>query len=160
MPFRVDLPDGAWADLKGVSDLTGADQDAIFDAYDEIMAAKPEPERKPDPLNPSQLAPSEGKKLTNAESRGLRDKILGMVITAWSYDLALPYTSALKAQLPLATCNALRTAVDPMENALFGVEKKEDGDPKSPAPSPGSSGSSGSSPDSTESPLPEPPEEQ
>jgi hypothetical protein len=155
MTIRVPLPDGQWADLRGPAELTGADQDAYYDAYDEIMASKPQPEPQPDPANPAVMLEPARPRFSNADGRVLRDRLLGMVITAWSYDhLPIPYTAEYKKQLPVLACNALYRAVKPMDDALSGTEDDEaEGGPKA-GESPGSGGSSDTSPESTASLLP------
>jgi len=129
--MRIDLPGGAWADLRDVDQLTGADQDAYFDAYDDLMAAKPQAVPQPDPANPGQMLPAEPAKLTNADGRVLRDRLLGSLITAWSFeDVPLPYTAESRKALPVMVCNALVKAMEPMQDALTGAEKDDDGGPK------------------------------
>jgi hypothetical protein len=156
MTIKVPLPGGEWAELKDVSDLTGADQDAYWDAYDEIMDAKPRPEPQPDPSNPAVMLPAERPRFTNADGRVIRDKLLAMLVTAWSFDPAafpLPVTTETRKRLPLPACNALYRAVKPMDTALSGTEDEDPDVPKPGAPS-GTGGSSGTSADGTESPLP------
>ena len=93
MTIRVPLPGGQWADLRDPSELTGADQDEYFDAYDELIATQPQPEPQPDPSNPAVMLQPPRPRLTNANGRALRDKLLGMTVTAWSFDgIPLPYT--------------------------------------------------------------------
>lgn len=156
MTIRVPLDGDNWADLKTAAELTGADSDAYFDAYDELMASKPQPEPQPDPANPAVMLEPPRPRFTNADSRAMRDTLLAMLVTAWSYDhIPLPYAAGVWKDLPLPACNALRKAIKPMDDALSGTEKDED--PKETGLSPGSGGSSGSSPESTGSPLPAPP---
>jgi hypothetical protein len=155
--MRIDLPGGQWAELKDPGDLTGADQDDYFDAYDALIAAQPQPEPRPDPANPAVMLDPPRPRLTNASARALRDKLLEMAITAWSYDhIPLPYTAAgAKRQLPVRACNALYEAARPLDDALSGTEEDGDG-PKQEAPT-GTGGSSDTSADGTESPLQESP---
>jgi hypothetical protein len=160
MTTRVPLNNGDnWADLKTIPELTGADQDAVFDVYDRLLEGKPQAEPQPDPANPAVMLPAPRPRFSNKDGRDLRDAVLGVVITAWSFDqIPLPYTPEARRQLPLPACNALYKAVDPLQDALLGIEKDED--PKADGPSPGSDGSTGTSLASTESPLPAPPEAQ
>ena len=156
--MRIELPGGQWADLRGIDSLTGADQDAVFDVYDRLLEAKPQPEPQPDPANPAQMLPAARPRFSNKDGRDLRDTVLSVVITAWSFDqIGLPYTPEARRQLPLPACNALYKAVDPLQDALLGIESDEA--PKAGL-SPGSGGSTDTSPESTESPLPAPPEAQ
>jgi len=158
MSIKVSLPDGNWAELRDVSELTGADQDTVFDAYDRITESKPQPEPQPDPANPAVMLPAPPRRFTNADNRAMRDTALAVAVTAWSYDqIPLPYTPEARRQLPLAACNALYTAVAPIQDALLGVESDEA--PKADGQSPGSDGSTDTSPASTESPLQAPPAE-
>jgi hypothetical protein len=160
MPLRVSLDDGDnWADLKTIPELTGADQDAVFDVYDRLLESKPQPEPQPDPANPAVMLPAPRPRFSNRDGRDLRDTVLGVVITAWSFDqIPLPYTPDARRQLPLPACNALYEAVDPLQDALLGIKKDEA--PKANGPSPGSGGSTDSSQASTASPLPVPAEAQ
>jgi hypothetical protein len=157
MTTRIDLPDGEWAELKDIGQLTGADQDVAFDTWDRLMEGKPQPEPQPDPANPAVMLPAPPRRFSNADGREMRDVVLGLAVTAWSFDVPLPYTAESRRRLPVLACNALYKAADPIQDALLGVEKDEDEDPKPPEPSPGSDGSTGTSPESTESPLPAPP---
>lgn len=160
MTIKVDLPGGQHAVLKGVEDLTGADQDAYWDAYDEIVNAKPQPEPKPDPANPAVMLTPPRPRFTNADGRVLRDKLIGMLVTSWSFDHPLPVTPEVRKLLPLPVCNALYRVIKPIDNALSGTEDdSEDAGPKQEAPT-GTGGSSGSSEDGTESPLRESPGDQ
>jgi hypothetical protein len=150
MTIRVPLDGDNWADLKTIAELTGADQDVAFDTWDRLMEGKPQPEPQPDPKNPAVMLPPPPRRFSNADGRSMRDTVLGLVITAWSFDIALPYTAEARRLLPLAACNALYKAVDALQDALLGVEKDED--PKETGLSPGSGGSTGTSPGNTESP--------
>jgi hypothetical protein len=159
MTIRVPLPGDQWAELRTADELTGADQDAYFDSYDEIVAEKPVSQPQPDPSNPAVMLPAEPAKLSNADARALRDRLLGSLITAWSYELPLPYTSDSRKSLPVAACNALVRAMEPMQDALTGTgtgKAEAAGAPKS-GPASGTGGSEGSSPDGTGSLLPAPP---
>jgi hypothetical protein len=151
MTIRVPLDGDSWADLKTIPELNGADQDAVFDVYDRLLEAKPQAEPQPDPANPAVMLPALRPRFSNRDGRDLRDTVLGVVITAWSFDqIALPYTPDARRQLPLAACNALYKAADPLQDALLGVESDSDEDPKADGPSPGSDGSTGTSQENTE----------
>jgi hypothetical protein len=159
MTIRVELPGGQWAELRGVDDLTGVDQDDFLDTYDKLVADKPRPEPKPDPDNPAVQAAAEPVKLTSADNRVLRDWLIGRFVTAWSFDLPLPYTAASRERLPVKACNALQKAIKPMQDALVDDDDGDDGDEAGPKSGPvsGTGGSTGTSPDGSPSPLPAPP---
>jgi hypothetical protein len=118
------------------------------------MESKPEPEQKVNPANPAEMLPAPVRRLTTADNMLLRDMEIGRIVSAWSFDVPLPYTRESRAQLSLPVCTALLKATEPMRDAIQGTE---DETPKSPEPSPGSGGSTGTSPESTGSPLPAPP---
>jgi hypothetical protein len=154
--MRVDLPDGQWADIRDVSTLTGADQDEYQDAVDEALRARQrqaDAEAAAAPANPAMMPdPADGTArpragLANADVRGLRDLVMGKMITAWSFPLDLPYTTASRSSLPVYACNALQDAVTPHVGALNGEGPKQETGPGSATTSPGTSSS----------PLPEPP---
>lgn len=165
MTIRVPLPpdranpDGNWADLRTGEDLTGADQDAYFDAYDSLIALQPKPEPQPDPANPAVLLPAPPPRLSNAGGRALRDRLLSILVVAWSYDhIPLPYTSECRGLLPVLACNALAKASLPIERELTGAEDEdEDGDAPKPGEPSGAGGSTDTSPAGTPSLLPVPP---
>ena len=158
MTIHVDLPGNNWAKLRGAEELTGADQDVAFDAYDRLMEGKPQPDPQPDPANPAVMLPAPPRRFSNADGRAIRDTVLGLVVAAWSFDqISLPYTPEARKQLPVLACNALYKAVDPIQDALLGVESDEA--PKA-GESPGTDGSTGTSQASTASPLPALPGEQ
>ena len=123
--MHIDLPGGASAELRDAESLTGADQDKYADAVDaalevrrreaEAAAIAANPAMMPDPSAPPPRA-----RLTNADMRGLRDMVLGEMITAWSFPIALPYNSAARAQLPIYACNALQEAISAHVDALNG----------------------------------------
>jgi hypothetical protein len=159
MTTKIPLPGGEWAELRDTSDLTGADQDAYWDAYDEIMNAKPRPEPKPDPANPSVMLEPPRPRFTNADGRVMRDKLIGMLVTSWSFDHPLPVTTETRQKLPLPVLNALYRAIKPMDSALSGTEDEDPDVPKPAAPS-GTGGSSDTSADGTENPLQESPGDQ
>jgi hypothetical protein len=166
MSTRHPLPDGQWAELLDPNDLSGADQDALFDRYDELIQEIPQPKPQPDPANPAVMLPAPARQLGRAGNRAIQDWILAKVITAWSFDLPLPYRAAYrlpgedgKPVLPLPACNALVKAARPVQNTLLDADEDEDegsGAPKSGLPS-GSGGSEGTSPAGSPSPLPAPP---
>ena len=166
MTTRHPLPGGQWAELLDPDDLSGADQDALFDRYDELIAEVPQPKPQPDPANPAVMLPAPPRQLGRAGNRAIQDWILAKVITAWSFDaLALPYRPEYrlpgpdgKPQLPLPASNALVKAARPVQNVLLDVDDddEEDAGPKRGVPS-GTGGSSGTSRDGMPSPLPAPP---
>jgi len=165
MTTRHPLPGGQWADLLDPDDLSGADQDQLFDKYDELIQAVPQPAPRPDPANPAVMLPSPPRQLDRAGNRALQDWILAKVITGWSFDLPLPYQGEYRTRkgndgkplLPLPACNALVKAAKPVQATLLDAEDDEaDGAPKSGAES-GTGGSADTSPAGSGSPLPAPP---
>jgi hypothetical protein len=156
--MRIELPDSQWAEIRDASSLTGADQDEYQDAIDaaqqvrqreadaEAAAAAPaNPAMMPDPAD---QAARPRARLTSADMRGLRDLVMGKMITAWSFDhLPLPYVTAHRPQLPIYACNALQEAVSPHIDALNGEGPKAVTGPGSATTSSGTSSS----------PLPEAP---
>ena len=157
MTTRHDLPGGQWADLLDPDDLSGADQDAFLDRYDELIQDIPQPVPQPDPANPGQMLPAGPRTLGTAGNRVLRDWMLARVITAWSFDLPLPYQPGYREKLPVRVCNALQKAVKPVQDAMTDDEDDEDGDGPKSGPQSGTGGSAGSSAAGTPSPLPAPP---
>lgn len=154
MTIRVPLPDGHWADLRTAAELTGKDQDDYFDAYDDLISQQPKPEPQPDPSNPAVMLPAPPPRLSNANGRALRDKLLGLLIVTWSYDhIPLPYTPECRGLLPVLASNTLVRAAQPIEAALSGNEDEDEGAPKPGEPS-GTGGSADTSPAGTPNPLP------
>lgn len=142
--MRVELPGGQWAEIKPVEDLTGADQDAYFDALDEARS------HREDEAAAAAAAGSPAPKaaLTNADYRAIRNEVMGKLITGWSFGgVPLPYSSASRHLLPIYACNALVDAVDDHISALNG---------NGPKAAPSGTGSSATSDASTLSPLLEP----
>lgn len=158
MTTRHPLPGGQWADLLDPDDLSGADQDAFLDKYDELIQAVPQPEPRPDPQNPAVMLPAPPRQLGRAGNRVLQDWLLAKVITGWSLDLPLPYVTSYREALPVRVCNALVKAAGPAQNALLDIEEEAEaeGAPKSGPPS-GTGGSGDTSRGGTPSPLPVPP---
>lgn len=157
MTTRVPLDADNWADLKTLAELTGADQDAAFDAWDRLTEDKPQPEPQPDPANPAVMLPAPPRRFSNADGRAMRDTVLGLVVVAWSFDhIPLPYSPGARKLLPVLACNALYKAAEPIQAALLGIEQDEA--PKAGGLSPGSGGSTGTSPENTASLLPAPQE--
>ena len=154
--MKVDLPGGNWAELRDVDALTGADQDRYFEEHDRLLAARPAAPPEPDPANPAQMLPAGPARLDNADWRHLRDYALGIAVTAWSYELPLPFTAESKKDLPLKACNALYDAVRPVQRALNGADDEDEGDGPKPGAPTGTPGSADTSEAGTPSPLPEP----
>jgi hypothetical protein len=134
--MRISLPGDAWAEIREASTLTGADQDEYQDMVDAALrlrqaeadaAAAALPPANPAVMpDPADTADRPRARLSNADVRGLRDKILSSMITAWSFDaIPLPYTSASRASLPIYVCNALQEAISPHIDALNGGGPKE-----------------------------------
>jgi hypothetical protein len=158
MTTRHPLPGGQWAELLDPDELTGADQDAFLDKYDELIEAVPQPEPQPDPANPAVMLAAPPRQLGTAGNRALRDWILTRVITGWSLNLPLPYTGQYREVLPVRVCNALAKAIKPLQGALTDSEEEDEdaGAPKSAVAS-GTGGSEGTSEAGTPSLLPAPP---
>lgn len=169
MTIRVDLPGGQWADLLDPDELTGGDQDAFLDRYDELIQAVPQPKPEPDPANPAVALPAPARVLGRAGNRAMQDWILTLAITGWSFDLPLPYRGEYRSQrggdgkpvLSLPACNALVKAVRRLQDTLVDAdEDDEDGEdggaPKSGLPG-GTGGSEGTSPAGSPNLLPAPP---
>src|SRR5579859_609559 len=141
MATRIELPNGQWADVRGPDDLSGADIDSYeewLDAYrDEVLGLAPDPE--PDPENPAVMrTPARRAKFTVAEAHRIRDKILEVAITAWSYDLPMPYRCEYrelrgpddKPVLPARACRKLDEAAGPAGAVLNNSEEEDEPDPK------------------------------
>ena len=158
MTIHVPLPDGQWAEMKGPDDLTGADIDEYEEFLEKIRdeALGPEPEPEPDPGNPAVMRTPERKgKFTAAHTHQIRDKILGMTITAWSYDLPLPYAAESRPSLSGRVCRLLDKAGGPAGAVLNNAEDEPEPDPKPGSGSTAADGSTGTSPENTGNPLPE-----
>lgn len=158
MTIHVPLDGDNWAEMKGPDDLTGKD----IDEYEEFLegiredAFGPEPEPEPDPENPAVMRTPERKgKFSLAHTHQIRDKILGIAITAWSYDLPLPYTAGSRPLLSGRVCRLLDKAGGPAGRVLNDTEEEIEPDPKQESGSTGTGGSSGTSPESTANPLQE-----
>ena len=142
MPLKITLPGDQWAEIRDASTLTGADQDEYQDAVDVALRARQaeadaaaaaippaNPAMMPDP---AEIPAGSRARLANADMRGLRDLVLGKLITAWSFDaLPLPYTPAHRSSLPLYACNALTNAISSHIDALNGAGPKEETSPGS-----------------------------
>jgi len=159
MTIRVPLDGDNWAEMKGPDDLTGADIDdwEIFleKVREDAFGADPEPE--PDPENPAVMKVPEQRPRTfkTGHVHRIRDELLAMVITGWSYDLPLPYAAGHRQILSGKACRLLDTAAGPAGRVLNDAEEEEGKpDPKPESDSTGISGSSGTSPESTLPPLP------
>lgn len=153
MTSRIELPAGQWADVKGPDDLSGADIDdwQAFTFNLRLERAGPDPAPEPDPDNPAVMKVPDRPAVqwTAGDLFALRDKRIGLVVIAWSYDLPLPYTTESRAHLPGRACSLLNKASLPAGNVL----EEEEPDPK-PEGGTGTNGSPGTSPDSTPSLLP------
>lgn len=157
MATRIELPNGQWADVKGPDDLTGAD----IDDYEEFLEAireealGPRLPPEPDPENPAVMkVPERTGSFTTAHTHRIRDKILGLAIAAWSYDLPLPYTAEARKALPGSACRLLDKAGGPAGALLNNTDEEDEPDPKPESGSTATGGSSGTSPESTLPPLP------
>jgi hypothetical protein len=119
--MRLDLPDGAWIELRGPGELTGADDDAWQAVYAEVWASAAEADANHGLGEGGDAAAAEAtasrhKRIVRVPPDFLqrqRDALLGELVTGWSYDVPLPYTAAARKRLPLAACRALNAAIQP-----------------------------------------------
>lgn len=157
MATRIDLPNGQWAEVKGPDDLTGADIDDYEEFLEKVRedALGPELPPEPDPENPAVMKTPERKgKWKVAHTHRTRDEILRIAITAWSYDLPLPYSAEVRGDLGARACRKLDEAGGPAGALLNNAEEEVEPDPKPESDSTGTDGSSGTSPENTLPPLP------
>lgn len=157
MATRIDLPNGQWAEVKGPDDLTGADIDDYEEFLEKVRedALGPELPPEPDPENPAVMKTPERKgSFTAVHTHQIRDKILGLAIAAWSFDLPLPYTAESRPVLSGRVCRMLDKAGAPAGSLLNNAEEEIEPDPKPESGSTGTDGSSGTSPENTLPPLP------
>lgn len=151
--MKIDLPGGEWADIRDLDSLTGADQDAYGDEVDRLLEIRrSEAEAAARAANPAMMpdpADTPRGRLTGADTRTLRDVLLGKLISDWSYSdrLPLPYVAAYRGRLPLVACVKLTEAIDPLVDVLNGNIPKETETP---------TGSAGTSPEATSNLQPEP----
>ena len=163
MTIKVSLPGGEWAEMREISELTGADQDTYFDKLDELRARRETPAlpERPDPANPAQMLPAEPAKpgaLTSADLRDLRDSTLATLITSWSLPQPLPWNPETRRSLPVLVSNILFEVMTPMSNALQGEAEEAPKPASTPTAVPdGAGGSSDTSAGGTENPPQEPP---
>jgi hypothetical protein len=158
MTTRHPLPGGQWADLLDPDELTGADQDAFLDKYDELIQEIPQPAPQPDPANPAVMLPAPPRQLGRAGNRVMQDWLLAKVIAGWSFDqLGLPWQREYRGQLPVRVCNALAKAAGPVQDALIDAEDDEADEAPKSGPASGSGGSADTSKAGSPSPLPAPP---
>ena len=124
-----------WAELRDVDDLSWADQeawdavwdDAIFDAQREQYDPETGERRMVMSADGSTMTPVRVlPKITSEDAARRRNQLLGSLITAWSLDdVPLPYTAAVKSQVPLAFGKALDRALGPYIEALTDTGPKE-----------------------------------
>lgn len=122
--MRVELPDGNWAEIKDVDDLTGADEAAVKGAV--------------------RFAAVAGKKNATVDafasaSAEMELMMLARVITSWS--LPVPVNASNIRNLKRSQLRPLRDAIKPHMLEMADDGEDESPDPNSPAAeSPGESG--------------------
>ncbi len=153
MTIRVPLPGDNWADLKGPDDLTGADIDEYEEFLDVLRdeALGPQPAPEPDPANPAVMkVPERPGKFSAVHVHRIRDKLLEMTVTGWSYEhLPLPYTAESRAGMSGRVCRLLEKAAEPAGAVLNNTMEEIEPDPKPGSGSTGTGGFSGTSPANT-----------
>ncbi|MGW0795897.1 hypothetical protein [Streptomyces sp. NPDC002692] len=120
MPERINLPSGAWVELRDPREL-----------------------RRGDKKRALKMVPiSEEGDLTLGMPSDMADGVLAVMITAWSYDLPVPVTPASLDHLPMEDGNAIEEldAIKAAHKLLFpdppAKTPQQVGDPMSPtAPS-------------------------
>jgi len=144
--MRLAIPGGQWVDLRGPDELTGADDDAFQRVYSaafaqdvEITDEDDQMEVSPDGVSMTPKAkPKRTIRVTMDMVAEQRDILLSRLITAWSFDIPLPYNSASRELLPLAATRALNEAIKPHLAEL----RKSAGPKESPGTTPASSNGS------------------
>lgn len=131
--MRVDLPGSHWVDLRDVSELTAADDDAWMLAINDAYAARASEEVDSD----DESAPKPRLRLTAGMLTQRRDDLLSSLITDWSYaapdavpHIPLPYSVESRKLLPLAAGKALAEAIKPHQEALNGPSGPKEPEPK------------------------------
>lgn len=108
--MRVELPGGAWADVKELDELVEADRTAVRKALEVATD-------------------DEGNMLLNAGMADLMaQSVIAQVVTAWSFE-GKPLPSQLPGvigSLPIATARALRKACRPHYDLIWASDDDED----------------------------------
>lgn len=93
--MHVDLPDGGWAEIRGIDELKGGDKVAV----QRVLRFVPD---------------AEGGigEVSAGLSEDMQQALLCRVITSWSLELPLPPTAAVLEDLPVAVYSALCEAVE------------------------------------------------
>ena len=166
--MRIDVPGGAWIELRSADELTGADGDAWDGVFSAIYAEAAQDEANEDDGDGMEVS-ADGASMKPAKRKikvpanivqRQRDALLAGVVTGWSYSdpssvpcVALPYSAECRKVLPLAACKVLDRAILPHIAAL-----KDDGPKETTAPSGTSgNGSGGESPNGLPDSTGEPP---
>ena len=159
MTIRVPLDGDNWADVKTPAEIMGSDIDRWEEFIEGVRddALGPEPAPVPDPENPAVMkVPERRGSFKASHVHQMRDELLTIVVTAWSYGLPLPYAAEHRSSIPGPSCRKMYKAADPVRKLLNDEEDDEgEPDPKPESGSTGSGGSADTSPESTGSPLPE-----
>ncbi len=124
-----------WIDLRRVEDLTWDDAEVWSAAVDDAVAEARKKAFDPDTgarlmkvsadgvsQEPAPIVPE----ITRTTLMRRRDDLLGVLITAWSFDdLPLPYVPEQKKRLPLPVGPALIAALEPYIDQLQAPGPKE-----------------------------------
>jgi hypothetical protein len=163
-PIRIDIPPvgdlpAAWIDIRRPESLTGDDDDAWHKIYFEVRmedaeanlneaAAKADDAFEVTP-DGTAMVPKKPRRVTVPKDmvRRQRDALIGRLITGWSYseppwNLALPYTTAMRGVLPLRACKAIDQAILPHVSEITSSGPKETPSGSSTSTSPAESPSS------------------
>ena len=149
MATRIDLPNGAWAELRDADEVTERQRrpitramrgvrPEIVERQQEAAKLDDEPDGSPTPEKRRALARLQFE-MTNEEADAYQDATdLATValVASWSFPHAVTLDGVL--DLPAKTLDALRMAVSERVSALFLDASP---DPNLPAPSGGSNGS-------------------
>jgi hypothetical protein len=164
--MRIDTPGDNWIELRGVDELTGADDDAWQAVYAAVWAERAEQavnDDDDDGMEMSGDGVSMVPKKRNVKVppdiiRRQRDALLTELISNWSYTapdakpyIPLPYTTASRKLLPLPACKILEETIRPHIQAITGSG------PKGKTSATSTSGSEDESPNSPQGSTGEPP---
>jgi len=141
---RVNVPGGAWFDLRDIGDLTSQHQEDYLDLGDQIREAKRAALAALPPVNPAVMPDPDDEtpvRLTRKDTGPIRELVEGWMVADSSFGVPLP------KPLPLIAANVLREALEPIFDALNGNVP----DPKPSAPTSG-----GTSTDAAGAPQGEP----
>jgi hypothetical protein len=137
----------AWIELRGPDELTGADDDAWHLVYNQVVTdaavIEPDGDGMEVSADGTSMVPKRRRiRMPPDILQRQRDGLLGLLITGWSYDLQLPYTSASRTSLPLAMCKELDRAIQPHIAVIRDAGPKETASGSSTSTSPDGSGNS------------------